>query len=154
MSKKMYSFRLPENHPQRRKVGIDFTGRTSLTQQDHASECDINVLVDRYLKAGMEFPSADNYHNVIGLNDFQELADRYNSGKAAFATLPAKVRRYYNEDAAAFLKALNDPKEHTYLEHMGLLKKKTQETTVSGSKGEAASPTGAPPKAGGVSPSS
>lgn len=54
--------------------------------------------------------------------DFQDAQNVILAAEAAFASLPAKVRDSFDNDPAAFLAAVQDPKQADRLRELGVLK--------------------------------
>lgn len=142
----MYSFTLPEK--KRKRVTIDFDPSESKTQQEFAHECDINNIVAHHLKTGIPFPqmSTARYQDVSEVPDFQTAMNYLNDAKDKFMSLPANVRRYYNDNIESFLNALNDPKEQKNLELLGIIEKQEakpgQEAPPNAPKADAKAQTG------------
>jgi hypothetical protein len=97
----------------------------SMTRQEFADECDINTIMaqyDRYLADPMrslrgEPQYVDFTEMPLTLMDAMEVLHR---GTAAFMTLPAKVRREFDNDAAAFVDFASDPANIDQLRDWGL----------------------------------
>lgn len=102
---------------------VDFTDSPSLTRQEFAAECDINTLMSQYEKTGVinHFNSGEPQYV-----DFTEIPDLQNSlhvladATAAFMSLPATVRRDFNNDPTQFLEFASDPKNLDKMREYGL----------------------------------
>lgn len=99
-------------------------GDVSLTRQEFADECDINVLMDRFQKTGMlpgSPPAPGQYFDTDLLpGDFREAMDILNAGTTAFMSLPAKVRKEFDNDPAQFVDFAVDPQNIDKLREWGL----------------------------------
>ena len=91
--------------------GQDFSegGRT---RQEFADECDINVLLARYEKTGVlnHYASVEPvYMDLSEVPDLQESLLVMREAERAFMTLPAIVRREFDNDAVKFLQYAQNP---------------------------------------------
>ncbi|QCS36307.1 minor capsid protein [Capybara microvirus Cap1_SP_228] len=83
-----------------------------MTRQEFADECDINVLMSRYEKSGVL-----NHYNgaeaaYLDLSDVPDLAtafDIFEKANTAFMSLPAAVRREFENDPVRFADFAADP---------------------------------------------
>lgn len=94
------------------------------TKQSFKDQCDIHQIIDRYDRTGLitHLNSAQaHYGDVSGLNDYQDVLDRIKEAEAVFDKLPAKTREAFNNSAAEFLDAANDPDKRDLLRDHGLL---------------------------------
>lgn len=83
----------------------------SLTQQQFAEECDINTIVDRFMKSGV-LPSPVNmpaYQDYDGIFDYQSAMNTIREADLAFMSLDARVRARFNNSPQAFLEFFADP---------------------------------------------
>lgn len=93
--------------PNKRK--LMFFDEPSRTRQEFLDECDINVLMSRYEKRGiwpMQDPSLKRpafFDTTLFTNDFREAMDMINEADRAFMSLPATVRRDFDNDPAQFV---------------------------------------------------
>jgi len=94
-----------------------------MTMQEFADECDINVLMARYEKTGVlnHFSkSAPNYLDLSNMPDLHEALSIYDRAQAAFMTLPAHVRREFDNDPAKFVEYAQDEKNVDKMREWGL----------------------------------
>lgn len=99
----------------------------SMTQQQYRDECDINHLMDRYMKTG-ELP----VHRKTGyFIDVSETPESYHAAMDlvlqaddAFNLLPAQTRARFQNDPAQLLGFLNDPKNKDEAQKLGLIPSK------------------------------
>lgn len=83
----------------------------SMTRQEFADECDINKLMERYEGAGglPPAPGVPFYFDASELpEDYMSVMNIMNEAGQAFMTLPAQVRKEFDNDATRFVEfALN-----------------------------------------------
>lgn len=95
----------------------------SLTDQSQRDDADINVLVRRWRRTGVmpQVRTVGSYGDFTGVDDYQSALERVRAADDQFMTLPADVRRAFNDDPAALLAALDDPSQHAELVRLGVL---------------------------------
>jgi phage internal scaffolding protein len=85
---------------------LDCSDLPSLTRQEFADECDINKLMAQFEKTGI-FPQTNNaqprYLDVSDVPDLQEAHRILNEATASFMSLPATVRRDFDNDPIKFI---------------------------------------------------
>lgn len=91
---------------------VDCSDLPSLTRQEFADECDINKLMAQYEKSGM-LPSNLNgatprYLDVSEVPDLITAMNTLNEATAAFMSLPATVRRDFDNDPIKFINFAED----------------------------------------------
>lgn len=95
----------------------------SLTRQEYAEECDLNVLMSRYEKTGV-FPQPmgpPQYLDLTGMPpDLMSAMAILNDAQAAFMRLPALVRKEFDNDPAMFVEFAQDPANLEQLRKWGL----------------------------------
>ena len=130
-------FKTPYNHDTLQES--DRTGLScldpSLAQQHMRDECDINTIVDRFLKTGAmpALRTPPTYADFAEVFDFHSAMNTIKAATDAFMQLPAKVRSTFQNDPAKFV----DYVDHCMttgdiepLEQMGLTIKKPTEKPV------------------------
>ena len=98
---------------------------TSYTRQEFADECDINTIMKRYESAAIPShvnPREPMYLDLTDVPDFQTALDRLRDADAAFMTLPATVRREFDNDPATFMEFAVKPDNLDQLREWGLAK--------------------------------
>lgn len=99
------------------KVGFSLPSRT---KQEFRDETDITLLVERYRKTGYFYdpltgdrkqPRMPMFEDWSGDVDFQTAQDVVRRGNAAFAQIPAYIRRMFNDSPEAFLAVVSRPDE-------------------------------------------
>lgn len=123
MTKEIYSiFALP------RYPGITFEG-VSRTQQHFKDDCDVNIIIDRFMKTGVAPQIAEGFHysDVSEVGDFRQQMEAVRHGQETFESLPSQVREQFKNDAAAFFEFVSDPDNLSALQDMGLAPKSSAE---------------------------
>lgn len=100
---------------------IPMKGRT---KQAHKDECDINNILTRYRKSGL-IDHVNRYQGRYGdvstAEDFQTSVNRVMEANAMFMSLPAEIRRRFDNDPAAFLDFMLDPEKIEQQRELGLV---------------------------------
>lgn len=112
----------------RKRVQL-FCKDEGLVKQSFKNSCDINMLMKRFKKV-MPQGFLSQYNNVVGgqygdfsnVPDYRTALDIVSHAEDAFMTLPAQVRKEFANDPALFLDAINDPKQKSRLQELGLVK--------------------------------
>lgn len=104
-------------------VVTEVTG-PSMTRQEFQDECDVNVLMSQYERTGV-WPMRPNdtepvYLDVTEAPDLMTALQVLKDAEAAFMTLPAKVRREFENNALAFLNFAQDPENLEQMRDWGL----------------------------------
>lgn len=97
----------------------------SLARQEFADECDINQIMMRFEK-GEEpsfTPRVPLYLDLTEMPDnLQDTLNMLNEAEASFNSLPASVRREFDNDPVQFVDFASDPKNLDQLRKWGLAK--------------------------------
>jgi len=105
-------------------ASLTFAEDSPYTKQSFKDECDINILMSRYLSTG-ELPvlnqAAPQYLDVTG-HDYQEAMQFVAGAKTLFNELPASLRNRFDNDPALFLDFCSDSRNRVEMAQMGLLK--------------------------------
>jgi len=94
-----------------------------MTRQEFADECDINVLMSRYEKSGVlnHYNGAEPaYLDLADVPDLQEAFNIFERANTAFMTLPAAVRREFDNDPVRFADFAADPANVDRMREWGL----------------------------------
>lgn len=105
------------------RVQQDFSG-DSPTRQEFREECDINRIVDRFMRTGQVTHLAQvpgQFLDVSNVQDYRTALDNVRAAHDVFMTLPAKVRQGFNNDASEFLDRVVEMDQDELLE-LGLVK--------------------------------
>lgn len=106
--------------------GMDENGEVlpSMTRQEFAEECDLNQIMKRYEKTGMLPVNAQSEPRYIDFTqspaDLQEAMRVMIEAEAAFMSLPASVRRDFDNDAMRFVEFAEDGANLGKLREWGL----------------------------------
>lgn len=111
------------------KSGIAFPymgeeGYDGKTQQNFKDECDINTIVNNFLKTG-ELPEnikLPQYVDYEGIFDFRTAMETLMKAEEAFMELPAPLRAEFDNSPQAFLEFCTNPNNKDALKAKGLLK--------------------------------
>lgn len=116
----------------------------SMTEQSHASECDINRLVSHYQRSGvLGDPSSYRemvYGNFSEVGDFHERMQTLKEAQEKFDALPSNIRDAFGNDPGKLIDAVLDPAQKEKLQALGIFK-------------APAAPSGTPDQPGNVLPS-
>lgn len=96
---------------------------TPLTDQSFKDDADINVIIDRYKRAGtIPAAAAENLHFIdfTEVTNFQDAMIKICEAEDMFNSLDAKVRYRFNNDPGEFLAFVEDPNNLDELVKMGL----------------------------------
>lgn len=102
--------------------GIDASG-DGRTRQEFADECDINILMARYEKHGVlnHYNAAEPaFFDASNVPDLQEAITAMRDAERAFMTLPASVRREFDNDAVKFVEYAQDAENLPRMREWGL----------------------------------
>lgn len=82
----------------------------SLAVQASRDEVDINTIVNKYLRTG-ELPVQRQviYADISEMGDLQACLERVSAAEEAFAQLPARIRRYFDNDPVRLVEFAADP---------------------------------------------
>ena len=149
-------------HP-RIPSGITFDPKENLTEQSHKEELNINNILARFQRTGVIDHVKEHgpqYADVPAI-DYREAMEIVTSSNSMFAELPSRARKYFDNDPAKFLEAMQNPETKMQTLHkLGLTNpnrkppkapEKPQEATKSkkGSKATSDSEGGSDAKASG-----
>lgn len=119
----------------------------SRTKQSFRDECDINIIMGRYLQTGViDFVAkhSPQYGDVTGA-DFQTAMQTVAQANSMFADLPSSLRERFGNDPAQFLDFVADDKNRAEAAQLGLLSKEAQQAIKNAAQAaNAASPTPTP----------
>jgi len=94
------------------------------TKQSHKSECDINVIMARYMQTGViDFVTKHqpHYGDVTAL-DYTTAMNQIAQAQSMFHELPSSVRNRFENNPAAFLDFVQDPRNAAEAHEMGLMR--------------------------------
>lgn len=95
----------------------------TLAQQQFADECDINTIVNKFLKTGeltadVHLPK---YGDFTGISDYQSALNAVIAADEAFLDLPANIRAEFGNDPQMLLEFLADSKNAERAAELGLI---------------------------------
>ena len=115
--------------------GVHYFDHPSMTDQSFKKDCDINLVVKRFLKSqGMNnsqflnymatlSPHFDSTQAIVGYApDYQDHLQSQIDAKEMFLSLPSAMRKRFNNNPGQFLNFVFDPSNRAELATMGLLK--------------------------------
>lgn len=122
-----------------RASAISFRELIPMTSQSEAPNCDLNVLVRRFGVGPLLRPVSPEAFGVYDADlDLQSALQTVSDAEAAFMSLPAAVRKRFNNDPLELLASLHDESKREELEELGILKERPKKPTA---------PSDAPPPA-------
>lgn len=127
---------------------LDCSVEPSLTRQEFAAECDINTIMAQYEKTGVINHYArtePQYLDVTNVPDLQAALNILDEAGRAFMSLPAVVRREFDNDVAKFVSFAQDPANVDKMREWGLAEPLPPEPTPL--KVEVINPSPEPPQA-------
>lgn len=100
--------------------------KDSLTKQEFGKESDINVIVGRYVRAGVPImPDTQQvFADVSNFGQFGEVLQRIHAAEDAFAALPADVRSRFENDPAKLVEFVQDDANYDEAVKLGILEKR------------------------------
>lgn len=95
----------------------------SLTRQEFSDECDINVIMAQYERTGVISHVSKReplFLDMTGVPDFRTAMDMMVEAEKAFMSLPAKVRKDFDNDARNFVDFAVNPENLDKMREYGL----------------------------------
>lgn len=109
----------------------DFSGN-SMTKQSFKNECDINGIMAKFEKTGI-IEHARNYQgdytDCINISDYHTAHNQILAAQDAFASLPASIRKKFENDPYAFISFAQDPANHQEMVDLGLAYAKREDSS-------------------------
>lgn len=93
-------------------------------KQSHKDECDINLIMAKYRQTGLVEHLAKvppRWEDVSGVLDYHQAINLVMEAQDSFMSLPAAVRKHFDNDPAQFMAACQDPEQTEVLQRLGLL---------------------------------
>lgn len=115
----------------RRVQYIDTT--PSVTKQSHKDECDVNKILERYKLTGhlTHVKNGGLYGDFSNIGSYKEAVDQVSSATESFMSLPASVRKRFDNDPGLFLDFTGDPKNLDEMKKLGLMKETSVDNKAS-----------------------
>lgn len=100
------------------------TGAVSMTRQEFAAECDVNALMSRFEKTGV-WPLPPNdakpaFFDATEVPNFHEAMEFMIAAENAFMSLPAIVRKEFDNDPEKFVEYGSKPENIGRMREWGL----------------------------------
>lgn len=106
------------------KISLKFPAQ-GRTKQSFKDECDINVIMNRYMQTGrlpdQLNPQNPQYIDASGF-DFDVAMQLVAEASTAFEELPSAIRAKFKNDPGAFLDFVHNPDNRAEMHEMGLLR--------------------------------
>lgn len=82
----------------------------SVTDQQYKDQCDINFIVNQYVKQGIPIPQQQvSYADLTNVSDYDEALMTVAQYKSAFESLPAVERERFHGDVREYLEFITNP---------------------------------------------
>jgi len=136
-------------YSQKSRLQIQFEGQ-GLTHQSFKDECDINIIMGRYLKTGVlpeNLTQAQAQYLDVSDVDFQAAAELVAGAKSLFEQMPSSIRNRFDNDPAKLLAFTSDEKNRQEAAQMGLLSPEATAAILSPTPAASAAPAAANPAA-------
>lgn len=98
----------------------------SLTKQSFKNECNINNIVARYKQTGVvnhQNPNKPIFGDATNIVSYTEAFNMVKNAEDAFMSLPAKVRKQFENDPAQFCDFAMNPENLRQMQEWGLAEK-------------------------------
>lgn len=120
---RMQNAKMSSMYVQHDPVDVDCSVEPSRTRQEFADECDINNILRGYEKTGVIShidPREPVYLDTTDVVDLQSAIEIVRVAEAAFMSLPAAVRREFDNDAVKWADFASDPANVEKMREWGL----------------------------------
>lgn len=98
-------------------------GMPSKTKQEFKDECDVNTIVDMYVR-GAPLPvqiTKGQFVDVSELGDYKTAIDTVMQAEEVFNKMPKAIKEAVGNSVAGFLDFVNDPENEDQLVELGLV---------------------------------
>lgn len=131
-----------------RSVHEVYTPGPSMTRQEFAADCDINTIMKRYENTGASINGLSRHPDVPALyvdwtqmpGSLMEYQQFMSDAAGSFMTLPASVRKQFDNDPIAFCDYASDPANLDQMRDWGLAPKPASPVLQPVSSAPAAAP--------------
>lgn len=104
-------------------TALSFVGHIPMTSQAEKDNCDLNVLVRRFGVGPLMKPvDAKAFGFLSSELDLRTALQTVADAESAFMSLPASVRKRFDNDPLGLLAAIQDPTRRLELEELGVFK--------------------------------
>lgn len=110
---------------------VSLTPDKSRTKQSERDATNINKIVAKYRKTGLIEHVAKHqgvYMDVSNITDLQDAMHKVQAAEEAFMSLPANIRKHFDNDPARFVDEVQDPARAEEMQELGLLPKPKRAT--------------------------
>lgn len=112
-------------------TAFDEKQRPSRVQQHHKDSTDLNKILKKYTQTGLRpSPKPGYYADLTKMKSYQESLDTVIRANEAFETLPANVRKEFNNNPAELVKFMADKKNQQRAIELGLIEKPIEKVTL------------------------
>lgn len=104
-------------------TGHHFDDQESRTQQHFKDEVDINTIVRKFGVTGTAPASLDlaSYGDFSQVESYHDAMNALIASQQAFESVPAHIRKYFDNDPSAFVEFTTNPENHSQLKEWGLI---------------------------------
>lgn len=104
-------------------TGHHFDDQDSRTQQHFKDEVDINTIVRKFGVTGTVPATLDlaSYGDFSQVESYHDAMNALISSQQAFESVPAHIRKHFDNDPAAFVEFTTNPENHSQLKEWGLI---------------------------------
>ena len=101
----------------------------TVTKQSFKDDCDINLIMAKYVKTGVIDNVRDNppEYGFASSDDFRQSMEIVSKANSMFENMPSKIRNKFENDPAKFLDFVQDEKNLPEMQEMGLTIKSNNE---------------------------
>lgn len=96
----------------------------SMTDQAHKDSCDLNKIINKFLRTGLMTnvrQDQPTYGDFSDKTDYHDAIARVSKANDQFLELPASIRARFNNDPGELISFLNDEKNRSEAEELGLV---------------------------------
>ena len=107
------------------KYGISFPSEEGMTQPEFLADSDINTIISRYQAVQAPLPISDisEYLDYSQVGDYQTAMQSISAIESYFDSLPATIRRRFNDDPGQLISFMDNPENRSEAETLGLVHK-------------------------------
>ena len=101
---------------------LSFEGTKSLTEQTHLKDVKIQNVLRKAKKQGIVThvaKYAGTYSDMIDAPSFHEAQNAIASATSMFETVPAEIRKHFDNDPSKYLEFMQNPENYDAIEELG-----------------------------------
>lgn len=141
-------FRTKYDQHMQKRVQLTTPAEEGRTKPEFKDDCNINKIMARYRKTGLlpesARASAARYGDFSSVPDFLEMQNRIIAAEHLFESLPAVVRKQFNNSPHEFISAAQTPEGRELMVKLGLGKDNSPTASPEAPKTEGAAAVAAP----------